>query len=94
MRLMTNSTNSNIIKVYFAFQDNEFLYLVTESLDSVSFEQLLEEHSFSEDETRYVVTALLGILDYVHSRGYALAELSPKNIHFDQKSGQLKVRQS
>jgi len=42
MRLLTKSTNNHIIKVYAAFQDSEYLYLVTESLDSVSFETLLE----------------------------------------------------
>jgi serine/threonine protein kinase len=91
MRLLTTSSNCSIIKVYLAFQDQQFLYLVTEALDSVSFETLLEEHCFSEDETRYVVSTLLGILDYVHARGYALTQLSPKDICFDRRTGQLKV---
>jgi serine/threonine protein kinase len=41
LRLLTQSDNEFIIKVYFAFQDYENLYLVSEALDSLSFEQIL-----------------------------------------------------
>ena len=91
MRILTESNNNNIIKVFAAFQDTEFLYLVAESFDSVPFQELLEEHSFTEDETRYVVQSLLSLLSYVHGKGYALTELSPKNIHFDIMTGQLRL---
>ena len=93
LRLLTQSDNEFIIKVYFAFQDYENLYLVSEALDSLSFEQILYSHDFTEDEeeAQYVITGLISIIEYVHSHNFAITELSPSNIHIDINTGCLKV---
>jgi serine/threonine protein kinase len=57
----------------------------------LSFEYLLQHHIFTENESRYVVAALLSIIDYVHRQGFAITELSPANIHIDIRTGRLKV---
>lgn len=88
---MTQTQNPHIIKVLHAFQDQEYLYLVTEPIDPLPFELLIHQHPFSEDQIRYIASALVSVLEDVHSQGYALTELSPSNILFDRTTGTLKV---
>lgn len=42
-----------------------------EPIDSIPFTQLLGYFPFTEDQTRYVVFALISILEELHSKGYA-----------------------
>lgn len=32
----------------------------------------MKTHLFSEDDTRYIVMALISIIDYIHNEGYAI----------------------
>ena len=91
LRIFTCIQNSFLAKVYFAFQDERSLYIASEALDSLPLSTLLQYHVFSEEETRYVVMALLSIIEDVHSLGMAMTELSPQHIHIGVNQGQLKV---
>lgn len=55
-----------------------------EHIHSIPFTTLLYNYPFTEDHTRYVVSALIAFLEELHAKGYAFTELSPKNIHFDR----------
>lgn len=55
-----------------------------EPIQSIPFTLLLHNYPFTEDHTRYVVSALISVLEELHAKGYAFTELSPSNIHFDR----------
>jgi len=83
MKLLTESTNPYFIRTYFAFQDYESLYLVTEAIDSIEFSEIIGKR-FTEEEAKYVIFALISIIEELHKKGFAFTELCPKNLHINK----------
>lgn len=53
-------------------------------MQSQSLEVVMQHHQFTESETRYIVIALLSVIEYVHNAGFAITSLSPKDIHINR----------
>ncbi len=67
-----------MLKTYFAFQDYEYLYLVCEYFSAYSLMEVMKVHEFSENETKYIASALISVIEEIHGQGYAITQLSPK----------------
>lgn len=76
--LLTQSNNKFLLKTYFAFQDYEYLYLVSEYFSAYPLMEVMKVHEFSENETKYITSALISVIEEIHGQGYAITQLSPK----------------
>ncbi|GIL81946.1 hypothetical protein Vretimale_1513 [Volvox reticuliferus] len=83
--------NPYIVKLYYSFQDEDFLYLVMEYLAGGDVMTLLiRKDILSEEETRfYVAETILG-LESIHKAGYIHRDLKPDNLLLTRE-GHLKL---
>lgn len=82
-----------LIEPLYAFQDYSSLYLVTEFIDGFTLEEVLKYHVLSEEEAKYVIVGLVTMLEKIHQQKFILAELCPKNIIVDRKTGRFKLKE-
>jgi serine/threonine protein kinase len=52
---------------------------------------VLNNHTLSEDEAKYIILGLINIIEKSHQQKFALTELSPLNIIIDKKTGDMKL---
>ncbi|GLI69965.1 hypothetical protein VaNZ11_014711 [Volvox africanus] len=73
--------NPYIVKLYYSFQDEDFLYLVMEYLAGGDVMTLLmRKDIFTEEETRfYIAETVLG-LESIHKAGYIHRDIKPDNL--------------
>jgi serine/threonine protein kinase len=72
--------------IYFAFQDTNNLYLVTEFVRNgdLAF-QLDKRRKFKEEQARFIIASLVIILQYLHFNQVMHRNITPTNILFDNK---------
>ncbi|CAD8044860.1 unnamed protein product [Paramecium primaurelia] len=70
-----------IVKLHFAFQTPEKLYLVTDFLAGGElFYHLRKSKKFSEERMKLYAAELILALDYLHQKGIIYRDLKPENI--------------
>jgi serine/threonine protein kinase len=80
-----------IVKLFYAFQDDSKLYLVTEFMQGGElFFHLNKDRFFSEDRTRFYACEIILALEHLHSKGCIYRDLKPENILLD-KTGHIKL---
>ena len=69
---MASSENDWITKLHFAFQDNDYLFLVMEYVAGGDLLRLLYEHTtFDEETTKFYVAECVLAIEAIHQMGYA-----------------------
>jgi serine/threonine protein kinase len=70
-----------IVKLYYAFQTSERLYLITEFMQGGDyFYHLRRERRFSEEKTRFYMAQIVLALEYLHTNKYIYRDLKPENV--------------
>jgi len=83
--------NPFIVKLKYAFQTDENLYLITEFLQGGElFYHLKKQKKFDEETTRFYVCQIVLALEYLHENNIIYRDLKPENILFD-KEGNIKL---
>mmetsp|Transcript_5547 Transcript_5547/g.17493 ORF Transcript_5547/g.17493 Transcript_5547/m.17493 type:complete len:614 (-) Transcript_5547:923-2764(-) len=73
-----------IVRLRYAFQSDEKLYLVTDYYNGGSlFYHLRKSHGFNEDRSRFYAAELVLALDHLHSNGVIYRDLKLENILMD-----------
>ena len=80
-----------IMSLYFAFQDDKKLYLITEFMQGGElFYHLHREKYFSNDKTKFYSAEIVLALEHLHKNNCIYRDLKPENILFD-KEGHIKI---
>lgn len=80
-----------IVKLIFAFQNPEKLYIVTEYMAGGEiFYHLRKERKFSEERTRIYLCEIILALEHLHINNIIYRDLKPENILLD-KHGHIKL---
>jgi serine/threonine protein kinase len=70
-----------IVKLYYAFQTSQRLYLITEFMQGGDyFYHLRRERRFSEEKTRFYMAEIVLALEYLHNNKYIYRDLKPENV--------------
>ncbi|KAF8253049.1 kinase-like protein, partial [Wilcoxina mikolae CBS 423.85] len=88
--ILESVRHPNVVKLYYAFQDHEKLYLILEYAEGGElFHHLAETTMFCEDTAAYYIAQLVLALSHLHQNvGVVYRDLKPENCLLDA-SGQL-----
>ena len=90
--LLTQDDIPYINPCIYAFQDSQYLYMVSSYIEGYTLQEIFEKkHEFNENEGKYVMMTLISIIDGLHRKGYVFGELSPRNFIIDLEKFNIKV---
>jgi serine/threonine protein kinase len=82
--IMQNITHPYIVKLHYAFQTKDKLYLVMDLLPGGElFDHLSKEGKFSEERCRVYGAEVAAALDHVHKHDIIYRDLKPENLVLD-----------
>ena len=78
---LLNLRNANIQTIKESFEENGVIFYVSDYIEGNTLAECIRERGrFSESDTLRIATALCSALDYLHSRGISLLDVTPDNI--------------
>jgi len=89
--LLAEVHDEAVVKLYYSFQDEEFLYLVMEYLPGGDMMTLLMRRDvLTEEETRFYIAQTVLALETVHAANFIHRDIKPDNLLLD-KHGHMKL---
>ncbi|KAG1353961.1 serine/threonine-protein kinase tricorner [Cocos nucifera] len=89
--LLAEVDSNCIVKLYFSFQDNEYLYLIMEYLPGGDMMTLLmRKDTLTEDEARFYIGEAVLAIESIHKHNYIHRDIKPDNLLLD-RYGHLKL---
>ena len=85
-KLLSKLNHPFIINLYYAFQDNEYLYLILDYLSGGDLRFHLKKRIiFTEKQSKFFLANLLLSLEYIHTHNIIHRDIKPENLIMDNK---------
>jgi serine/threonine kinase 38 len=89
--LLAEVHDEAVVKLFYSFQDEEFLYLVMEYLPGGDMMTLLmRRDTLTEEETRFYIAQTILALERVHAANFIHRDIKPDNLLLD-RDGHMKL---
>ncbi|XP_044537228.1 rho-associated protein kinase 1-like [Gracilinanus agilis] len=88
--IMAFANSPWVVQLYYAFQDDRYLYMVMEYMPGGDLVNLMNNYYVPEKWARFYTAELILALDAIHSMGFIHRDVKPENMLLD-KSGHLKL---
>ncbi|XP_042424661.1 serine/threonine-protein kinase 38-like [Zingiber officinale] len=89
--LLAEVDSAYIVKLYFSFQDDEYLYLIMEYLPGGDMMTLLmRKDTLTDDEARFYVAETVLAIESIHKHNYIHRDIKPDNLLLD-RHGHMKL---
>ncbi|URE17004.1 Protein kinase C terminal domain [Musa troglodytarum] len=89
--LLAEVDSAYIVKLYFSFQDEEYLYLIMEYLPGGDMMTLLmRKDTLTEDEARFYIAETVLAIESIHKHNYIHRDIKPDNLLLD-RNGHMKL---
>ncbi|KAF8401032.1 hypothetical protein HHK36_014335 [Tetracentron sinense] len=89
--LLAEVASHCIVKLYYSFQDDEYLYLIMEYLPGGDVMTLLiREDTLTESVTRFYIAQSVLAIESIHKHNYIHRDIKPDNLLLD-KNGHMKL---
>ncbi|XP_051990978.1 rho-associated protein kinase 1-like isoform X2 [Xyrauchen texanus] len=88
--IMAFANSSWVVQLFYAFQDNRYLYMVMEYMPGGDLVNLMSNYDVPEKWARFYTAEVVLALDGIHSMGFIHRDVKPDNMLLD-KSGHLKL---
>ncbi|KAL3997956.1 Protein kinase domain family protein [Acanthocheilonema viteae] len=88
--IMAHAHSEWIVRLHYAFQDTQFLYMVMEYMPGGDLVNLMSLYDVSEKWARFYAAELVMALDTLHGMGYIHRDVKPDNMLIS-KSGHVKL---
>uniref|UniRef100_A0AAX7SHF6 Rho-associated protein kinase 1 n=1 Tax=Astatotilapia calliptera TaxID=8154 RepID=A0AAX7SHF6_ASTCA len=88
--IMAFANSSWVVQLFFAFQDDRYLYMVMEYMPGGDLVNLMSNYDVPEKWARFYTAEVVLALDGIHSMGFIHRDVKPDNMLLD-KAGHLKL---
>uniref|UniRef100_A0A671XTM3 Rho-associated protein kinase 1 n=1 Tax=Sparus aurata TaxID=8175 RepID=A0A671XTM3_SPAAU len=88
--IMAFANSSWVVQLFFAFQDDRYLYMVMEYMPGGDLVNLMSNYDVPEKWARFYTAEVVLALDGIHAMGFIHRDVKPDNMLLD-KAGHLKL---
>jgi calcium-dependent protein kinase len=81
--ILKNLDHPNIVKLYEVFEDDKYMYLVTELCTGGELFDIISDKTFTEKEAAEIIKQVLQAIAYCHKCKVAHRDMKPENILID-----------
>ena len=86
LSLLSRIHHPFIVNIHFAFQDKDYLYLVSDYFPNGDLRyQLIHNKMYSEKQIKFIISNILLSLEYIHENNIIHRDIKPENILIDEK---------
>jgi len=88
--IMANANSEWIVKLFFAFQDYNYLYMIMEYMPGGDLVNLMSNYEIPEKWAKFYTAELVLAIESIHNMGYVHRDIKPDNMLID-RHGHLKL---
>jgi calcium/calmodulin-dependent protein kinase I len=84
INILSEVDHPNIVKLYEAFETDEYFYIVMELMQGGElFDRIIEQEFFSENEAKEVLSPIIDAVNYCHEMDIIHRDLKPENLLYE-----------
>ena len=85
LSLLSRIHHPFIVNAHFAFQDSDYLYLISDYFPQGDLRyQLIHNKNYSEIQVKFIISNILLSLEYIHANNIIHRDIKPENILIDE----------